>query len=75
MHKCMNAYLDVNMYICRQTCMDISVYVCLYVFVCVAAMSMNATGMSIHPFQWNFYVLAGEYLHYSIFDDVIMSHH
>ena len=41
----------------------------------VVGMSMNATGMSIHPFQWNFYVLAGKYLHYSIFDDVIMLHH
>ena len=38
-------------------------------------MNMNAMGMSIHPFQWNFYVLAGKYLHYSIFDDVITLHH
>ena len=41
----------------------------------VAGMNMNAAGMSVHPFQWNFYVLAGKYLHYSTFDDVIMLHH
>ena len=41
----------------------------------VAGMSMNTTGMSIHPFQWNFYVLAGKYLHCSIFVDVITLHH
>ena len=41
----------------------------------VVGMSMNAMGMSIHPFQWNFYVLAGKYLHYMIFDDVIMLHY
>ena len=35
----------------------------------------NVVGMSIHPFQWNFYVLVGKYLHYLIFDDVIMLHH
>ena len=38
-------------------------------------MSMNAAGISIHPFQWNFYVLVGKYLHYSIFDDIITLHH
>ena len=32
---------------------------------------MNAVGMSIHPFPWNFYALVGKNLHYSIFDDVI----
>ena len=32
----------------------------------VAGMNMNATGMSMHPFQWNCYVLVGKYLHYSI---------
>ena len=41
----------------------------------VEGMNMNAVGMSMHPFQWNFYVLVGKYLHYSIFDDVIMLHH
>ena len=40
-------------------------YVCMY--VCVTGMSMNAVGMSMHPFQWNFYVLVGKYLHYLIF--------
>ena len=43
--------------------------------ICVAGMNMNATGMSMHPFQWNFFVLAGKYLHYLIFDDVIMLCH
>ena len=38
-------------------------------------MNMNAAGMSAHPFQWNFYVSAGKYLHCMIFDDVIMLHH
>ena len=37
-------------------------------------MNMSATGMSIHPFQWNFNVLVGKYLHYSIFDNVITLH-
>ena len=37
----------------------------------VKGMSMNAARMSIHPFQWKFYVLAGKYLYCSIFDDVI----
>ena len=41
----------------------------------VVGMNMNAVGMSMHPFQWNFYVLVGKYLHYLIFDDVIMLHH
>ena len=41
----------------------------------VMGMNMNATGMSMHLFQWNFYVLVGKYLHYSIFDDVILLHH
>ena len=41
----------------------------------VTVMNMNATGMSMYPFQWNFYVLVGKYLHYSIFDDGIMLHY
>ena len=41
----------------------------------VAGMNMNAKGMSIHPFPWNFYVFVGKYLHCLIFDDVIMLHH
>ena len=41
----------------------------------VTGMNMNARGMNIHPFQWNFYVLAGKYFHYSIFDDVFTLHH
>ena len=47
----------------------------IYMCVCVVGMSMNAAGMSIHPFQWNFYGLVGKYLHYLIFDDVITLHH
>ena len=48
-------------------------YICMFVgrHVYVTGMSMNAAAMSIHPFQWNFYVLVGKYLHYSVFDDVI----
>ena len=41
----------------------------------VARMNINAVGMSMNPFEWNFYVLMGKYLHYSIFDDVITLHH
>ena len=40
----------------------------------VVGMNMNVVGMSIHPFQWNFYVLAGKYLHCSIFDCVMLHH-
>ena len=40
----------------------------------IMGMNMNAMGMSVHPFQWNFYVLAEKYLHCSIFDDVITLH-
>ena len=50
-------------------------HIYVYIYVYVIRMSINASGMSIHPFQWNFYVLAGKYLHYSLFDDVIMLHH
>ena len=56
---------------------NVCIYVCTYadMYIYVAGMNMNAMGMSVHPFQWNFYVLAGKYLHYLIFDDVITLHH
>ena len=55
--------------------MPACIYAYMYAYTYVAGMNMNATGMSVHPFQWNFYVLVGKYLHYSTFDDVIMLHH
>ena len=63
----MQYYIDL--YTHTDLCMSV------YIYTYVVGMSMNAMGMSIHPFQWNFYVFAGKYFHYLIFDDVIMVHH
>ena len=61
-HSCMSTYIKRYLH-------------AYSIYVRVVGMNMNAAGMSIHPFQWNFYVLVGKYLHYSIFDDVITLHH
>ena len=70
-------YIYIHIYIYIYMHIYIYIYMHIYIYVCiyVMGMSMDAAGMSIHPFQWNFYVLAGKYLKYSIFDDVIMLHH
>ena len=43
--------------------------------VYVTEVNINTVGMSIFLLPMEFYVLAGKYLHYSTFDDVIMLHH
>ena len=41
----------------------------------VMEVNINTMGMSIFLLPMEFYVLAGKYLHYSIFDDIITLHH
>ena len=36
---------------------------------------IKTAGMSIYLLPTEFYILAGKYLHYSTFDDVITLHH
>ena len=80
MHTYSCIYTCIPTYVCQyihtfiHSCMHTS-SMSANIHTYVMGMSMNAVGMSIHPFQWNFYVLAGKYLHYLIFDDVIMLHH
>ena len=72
-HVCLP--ISIPLWYIDASCIHTHTYMNAYIHIFVMGMSMNAVGMSIHPFQWNFYVLAGKYLHYSIFDDVIMLHH
>ena len=41
----------------------------------VTEVNIDTIGMSIFLLPMEFYVLAGKYLHYSTFDDIIMLHH